>query len=188
MSTAIAAEAVGAILTWWRTLIPDRDDRKGDRAAAAQLRRCAQLLDALRIQQTHRLLQAVHNTGLKNKDDDVILLAVLLSHVEGADGIPRRFARLAGEAKGGSADGPQYVSPQRFSAILMALESKDYEAAIRTLRRALMMLRKETIDTRKFVSDILFFNDTTQRRWNYDYWQTSTDDDAEIKSLEPQNT
>jgi CRISPR type I-E-associated protein CasB/Cse2 len=177
MTTANAGDAVGAIIKWWRELIPDPGEGKGDRAAAAQLRRCGTLMEALMIRQTHHLLQTVHRLGVKD-DNSVILLAILLAHVERVGGVPQPFARLAGKTKGDAAEGPQRVSPQRFGVLLKALEDRDQEAAIRTLRRAFLILRKDPIDVRKFVGDVLFFTARTQRNWNYDYWQTSTEDDA----------
>jgi CRISPR system Cascade subunit CasB len=157
-------DAVDVVMGWWLGL-------QEDRAARAQLRRCATLMDALDILQTHQLLKRIEN---RNLHDPAITLAIILAHVDkNKDGGPS-FANALGKD-----NGQKLLSNLRFGSLLQALvkREEDWSAVIRNLRRAIKIAKGQNFNVRRLVGDILFFNEQSQRDWTYDYWQTASDED-----------
>ena len=180
-------ESVDSIVIWWRALHPQDNGDRGDRAARAELRRAETLMDALMLPQTQWLLQAMRKTSLSAAlDDNVILLAMVLAHVSSGTR-PISFTQALGQTQDGKrpTDGNrQRLSTLRFGALMGAMSRDDLDARARALRRAVIMLKETPFDVRRFITDMLFFNDRTQRNWTYEYWQTfrSTGEDSTAAS------
>lgn len=164
-------DAVSQIMGWWSGL-------QEDNAARAQLRRCSSLLEALDVQQTHKLLKSIEN---RNSHNAAITLAIVLAHVGRSKNSGPSFARVLGKGK---SEDQKLLSNLRFGGLLQSLVKREenWEPVIRNLRRAIKIAKDESFNVRKLVGDILFFNEQTQRDWTYDYWQTTRDDNSENES------
>ncbi len=180
--TADGHEAIAAVLRWWDWL---RRDLGESRAAAARLRRCASVFDALLLAETHELIKAVRKSGEKrlagDADQRLAVLALALAHVKESSAIP--FAAALGRTVDGRLPNAEVgerprLSPARFGALLRAADARDWDGFARALRRAFAILGDSTFHVRGFVSDVLHMSDRTLQRWTYHYWQTNAPDES----------
>ncbi len=162
---------------WWKPLHSDH----GDRGARARLKRCKSVFDAFLEPETHKLIAKVHGKGYAS-ETNLAVLALTLARVKPAEQSARfpNFATVLGRTQGGNIperDDRPRLSPMRFSALLKAGADKDRFA--QALRRALAILGDTPFDVRRFVLDILFFNDQSRRDWTFEYYHTRRADTAE---------
>ena len=189
--------AVKAVTHWWRALHPDPENlqgRPGNRGARARLRRCSGVLDALLERETHELIVQVNEAlarepGNRSISGDsqtmgkVVVLALVLARVnppgQTAARVPH-FASALGLTKKGAApkenDRPR-MSPNRFGALLRS--RRDEEAFTRSICRAVTHLDHAPFDIRRFINDMLTFDNQTRRRWMFEYYGTRLDEVGE---------
>jgi CRISPR system Cascade subunit CasB len=154
----MAARALG----WWHAMQPDAPDG-GDRAAAARLRRCAIVADAMQEPATMLLFRCL---GLQRHEDlpRAALLAAVLAHVRAhAPGAP--FARAVGPQQGDDAT-TAAISPLRFRRLLQARTPDEQLAAF---RRAIALAR-DAANVADLAQSLLDWNEKTRRRWIFQYW------------------
>lgn len=184
MTLTLDNPVVGAVNEWWRELHPDPDNpkrRPGNRGACASLRRCTGVLDALLEPETHQLVAKVMRSDPdSNSSGDhgprLALLAPILARVKPAghhDARSPSFAEALGLTDKGvspkESDRPR-LSPTRFGALLRS--ARDEDAFARALRRAIAHLNNAPFDVRRFICDVLNFDDSARRRWTFDYYGT----------------
>ena len=157
-------EAAGAAASWWHGLQPDHEQgRPGDRAAQARLRRAATLAEAMTDPAAIALFRRIGATGPGDLPA-VALLAAVLAHV-------REDAREGSVAR---RLGPEYpdapetalMSPLRFRRLLEATTDDERLTAFRRM----VALAGGKLPLRDLARSLLRWNDTTRRRWIYDYW------------------
>ena len=168
---------VNAVVNWWKLLHADH----GDRGARARLKRCESVFDALLEPETHKLIAGVHENGYVS-EKNLAVLALTLARVKPAEKLARfpNFATVLGhtqEDKIPTGDARPRLSSMRFSALLRAGADKDRFA--QALRRALAILGDKPFNVRRFVRDILFFNDQTRQQWTFEYYHTRRADTTE---------
>ena len=177
-----AGKAVAAVLRWWDWL---RRDLGESRAAAARLRRCASVFDALLLAETHELIKVVRRSGeerlARDADQRLAVLAMALAHVEKSS--TTSFAATLGRTVEGrppnTKDGERpRLSPARFGTLLRAARARDLDGFARALRRAFAILGDSAFDVPGFVRDVLHMSDRTLQRWTYRYWQTNAPDES----------
>jgi CRISPR type I-E-associated protein CasB/Cse2 len=172
---------VAAVLKWRRAL---QSETGAARAANARLRRAASVLDALMLEETLDLINAVRHAEPWPPTDDfeqrLVVLAMTLAHIETDAKTP--LARALGQTAVGrspAGDERPRLSPARFGALVRSARARDWAGFARALRRALAILGNAPIDVASLIRDVLFLNDATLRRWTYDYWQTRAPGDDE---------
>lgn len=168
---------VNAVVNWWKLLHADH----GDRGARARLKRCESVFDALLEPETHKLIAGVHENGYVS-EKNLAVLALTLARVKPSEKLARfpNFATVLGhtqEDKIPTGDARPRLSSMRFSALLRAGADKDRFA--QALRRALAILGDKPFNVRRFVRDILFFNDQTRQQWTFEYYHTRRADTTE---------
>ena len=149
----------------------------GDRGARARLKRCEGVFDALLEPETHRLIASVHGNYVP--EQKLAILALILARVENTANYPT-FADALGLTREGNiptGDARPRLSPTRFSSLIRASEDADEFA--RALRRALAILGDARFNVRRFIGDVLFFDDQTRRDWTFEYYHTRRADTAE---------
>jgi CRISPR system Cascade subunit CasB len=136
-----------------------------DRAAFAELRRCADLFDIVFVPAFGRLrrrmaVAADDEKGLRKVAD----IAALLAHVKEDD--ERRLARALGTAPGQSADlDSTTMSPARFRRLLQADEPAD---RLRRLIRAVKIL-KGRANVADLADAVWFWGDWMKQDWAFRY-------------------
>ena len=169
---------LNAVESWWQWLHSDY----GDRGARARLKRCESVFDALLEPETHRLIASVHGNYVP--EQKLAILALSLARVENTANYPT-FADALGLTREGTiptGDTRPRLSPMRFSTLLRASEDADEFA--RALRRALAILGDARFNVRRFIGDVLFFDDQTRRAWTFEYYHTRRADTA--VNIQPQ--
>src|SRR6266404_5254892 len=179
--------AIGAAMAWWSRLRQEEGS-----ASSARLRHCGSVFDALLQPETQDLIRAVRSAGgdllAGDIDHRLAVLAISLVHVETASHVP-----LA-EALGRTADGlkptpngndRQRLSPIRFGSLLRYAHAQDWDGFVRSLRRALAIVRNPSFSVPAFVADMLFFGDRVLERWTYQYWQTSGPEELQLDTATP---
>ena len=169
---------LNAVESWRQWLHSDH----GDRGARARLKRCESVFDALLEPETHRLIASVHGNYVP--EQKLAILALVLARVENTANYPT-FADALGLTREGTiptGDARPRLSPMRFSALLRA--SGDTDEFARALRRALAILGDTRFNVRRFIGDVLFFDDQTRRAWTFEYYHTRRPDTAE--NIQPQ--
>ena len=164
---------LNAVESWRQWLHSDH----GDRGARARLKRCESVFDALLEPETHRLIASVHGNYVP--EQKLAILALVLARVENTANYPT-FADALGLTREGTiptGDARPRLSPMRFSTLLRASEDADEFA--RALRRALAVLGDARFNVRRFIGDVLFFDDQTRQRWTFEYYHTRRADTAE---------
>jgi CRISPR type I-E-associated protein CasB/Cse2 len=183
--------ATAAILSWWGWLQMDLGE---SRAAAARLRRCTSVFDALLLSETHQLIKMVRRSGDKclayDADQRLAVLAIALAHIKTTSAIP--FAAALGRTFDGrppntkAGERPR-LSPTRFGALLRAADARDWDDFARALRRSLAILGDAAFNTQGLIGDVLHMGDRTLQRWAYRYWQTSAPGEIDSPSTQPTN-
>ena len=165
-----AKDAPYAVLRWWQSLQPDPNrtrpqDRAGDRAALARLRRCGTVAEAMQEEATLRLFQAVGATHPRDLEA-VGLAAAVLAHVR-ADA-PGVVARLVGPD---SLDKPETAAlkPLRFRRLMEADGPEDRLAAFRRL----VAIAGNTLPVRDLAAALLDWSDARRTRWVLEYWNAA---------------
>lgn len=127
--------------------------------------------------------------------DRLALVAMVLPHVkspatadrdeiESKDSVPEdqagkeeprlpRFAKILGMDVGKSLSREEerpLMSPIRFGGVMRS--AGDAERFVAALRRALALVHRREFDQRRFVRDLLSFDDQVRRDWTFDYYQT----------------
>ena len=180
---------LNAVESWRQWLHSDR----GDRGARARLKRCESVFDALLEPETHRLIASVHEKATTDyaPEQKLAILALVLARVENTD---RRFSfadalgrsTLDGAIPKNKEDRPR-LSPMRFSGLLRAggallkagADIDELDRFARALRRALAILGDTPFDVRRFIGDVLFFDDQTRQKWTFEYYHTRRANAAE---------
>ncbi len=161
----------------WRQELHDPDH--GNRGSRARLKRCDSILDALLEPETHRLIARVHERATSYIPERKLpILALVLARVEHTANSPT-FAKALGftwENTIPTSDTRPRLSPMRFSALLRAGADADMDDFARALRRALAILGDTRFNVRRFIRDMLFFNDQTRRTWTFEYYHTRQND------------
>ena len=164
---------VTAVADWWQSLHLDH----GDRGARARLKRCGSVLDALLEPETHKLIASVHEKNVP--EQKIAILALVLARVKNTANYPS-FANALGRTRDDTiptGDARPRLSPMRFSTLLRA--GGDTDEFARALRRALAILDDTPFNVRRFIGDVLFFNDRVRQRWTFEYYHTRRINDAE---------
>lgn len=152
-----------AVFDWWRAMQPDEGTgAPGDRAAAARLRRCATVAEAMQLPETMALLRRLG--GGARRLPEAALLAAVLAGV-------RRDAPGAGVARALGPDDPERpetaaMSPLRFRR-LMEAEAPDDRL---TQFRRMAALLGGTLDVRDLASAVLRWTEPRRIAWTYAYW------------------
>lgn len=166
-----------AVASWWRALHPDDEGRRGDRAAAARLRRAGSLFEVMvegeAIRLYGRACDALGRTALSDREGIGIAIAVgVLAAVKPAARPDyTRFATMLGRTAEGRPPRENeraLFSPLRFAALVRA---DDPEERLRHLRRAVALARGRSFDVPRFAEDMLRWSDETRRRWIFEYHQ-----------------
>ncbi len=181
MTMQDAKQQAGAAMRWWCALHADG----GDRGGRAQLRRCATTLDAAMIPAAHRLLRDAKGPI---PPDRLLQIAIVLASVNTDNDGRFSFAQMLGQTAEGRKPGKderQRMSPLRFQSFMVAMRSSGDAARIRALRRALALSGGAGFNVQGLIGDLGWgaFNDRTQRRWIFHYWQ-SFETDAEPTTTE----
>ena len=157
-----------AAAEWWRDLQPDRarkrpDERPGDRAALARLRRCASVGEAMLEPATIALFR---RCGATDPDDlpAIGLAAAVLAHVR-ADAPGPSVARQLGPDQ---PDKPETakLKPLRFRRVIEAATPDERLIALRRL----VALAGGSLDLHDLTDALLNWSDKRRQRWVYDYW------------------
>ena len=146
---------------WWRAIF-GRDDA-GARAARAQLRRCATVLEVLTVETPHRLSRRLRRHGRHTTPGQIAVMALGLAHV-GEPGA-RPIARVFGERR--VPQGPPRLGRRRFDRLVRAAT---HEALLTPLRAAMRMKRNEPISIEWLARDLYHWNATVAGRWCYQYY------------------
>ncbi|WP_428697126.1 type I-E CRISPR-associated protein Cse2/CasB [Stappia sp.] len=176
-------EAVNAVLAWWHELHPAANGRGGNRGGRARLRRAETPLDALLEAETQALIGGVltaHGSSRArsraadlNLQTRLAILAMALAQVAPGKRGDLSFAEMLGRTSDGKYAGKEdrrRLSPARFGALLRAAD--DPENLCRLVRRAVKVSGDAGFNIRKFVRDVLAFDDDTRRDWTFEYYQT----------------
>lgn len=165
-----AKDAPYAALRWWQALQPDSSrprpqDRAGDRAALARLRRCRTVAEAMQEKAALLLFQAVEATHSRDLET-VGLAAAVLAHVR-ADK-PGAVARLVGPD---SLEKPEtaLLKPLRFRRVMEADNSEDRLIVLRRL----IALAGNALPVRDLAAALLDWTDARRTRWILEYWNAA---------------
>lgn len=168
------------VAIWWRALHPDEEGGRGDRAAAARLRRASTLHEVMVVQEAMRLHGLLRDAmGCEKMSAErfeafcngVAILAGVLAAVEPGAPDYTPFASMLGRTADGKRPGETerpLFSPLRFAALVRA---DDPQERLRHLRRAAALAHRKSFDVARFAEDILHWNDATRRRWIFEYHQ-----------------
>jgi CRISPR system Cascade subunit CasB len=182
------------IVSWWRRLLPDEEGRRGDRAAAARLRRAESLFEIMAEGEAIRLYRVTCETlGRKQLSESeaagIAIVAGVMASVRPkgtADYTP--FATMLGRTPDGKLPGSgqrAQFSPLRFAALVRA---EDANERLRHLRRAVALIRGKSFDVGRFAEDMLWWNDERRRRWIFEYHQQGraapTDPDSDTETIQ----
>lgn len=174
-----SSQATGAVISWWKKLHSDH----GDKGARARLKRCDCVLDALLEPETHRLIAHVRGDIPDKETQYLAVLAIVLAQVKPSEtgrGNQHSFPEVLGRTGDGAiptGDARRRLSPMRFSTLLRA--GNDPDRFIQVLRRTVAIMGGTSFDVRRFVQDVLTFNDGTRQRWTFDYYHTRRVDTRE---------
>jgi CRISPR system Cascade subunit CasB len=157
-----------AAVSWWRELQPDpATKRPGDRAALAQLRRCATVAEAMQEPAAIALFRRAQMT----RPDDLPLIgltAAVLAHVRedtagGSDSLS--VARQIGPD---GADKPEtaLLKPLRFRRLM---EARGEDERLIAFRR-LVALTKVKLDLPDLAAALLDWSERRRRDWIFAYW------------------
>lgn len=154
---------------WWRELTPDpAHDRRGDRAALAELRRCPSVAAAMQHRATIELFdrcRAQHARDLEG----IALAAAVLAHVR--DHESQRVASQIGPESPDRAEAALF-KPLRFRRLL---EATDPEECLPLFRR-LVAIAGGTVNVGDLAEALFDWPDPyrgpeTKRRWIFAYWR-----------------
>lgn len=153
-------------LAWWNAMQPSAPDG-GDRAAAARLRRCATVTEAMQEPATLELFRRLG----RNRPEDlpaVALLAAVLAHVrQHVGGAP--FARAVGPQP---PDEAAAISALRFRRLLQA---QSHDELLTAFRRT-VALAGDKANVTDLARALLRWDEATRRRWIFDYWNAAERD------------
>lgn len=157
-----------AAAAWWTALQPDPARKyPGDRAALAQLRRCATVSEAMQEPAAIKLFQAVKASDPRELPD-IALTAAILARVRedtGRSAAALTVARIIGPELGGKPE-TALVKPLRFRRLMEAHEPDERLIAFRRL----VALAGGKLPVAQFARSLLAWNDDTRRKWIFDYW------------------
>jgi CRISPR system Cascade subunit CasB len=157
--------SITSAVAWWRDLQPDpARNYAGDRAALARLRRCATVAEAMQDPATISLFRRCGGSG--PRDLPIVgLAAAVLAHVRNDDGDNPRIARRVGP---NNIDKTETVllKPLRFRRLMDA----DLPDERLTAFRRLAALAGAKLNVRDLAAALLNWNEQSQQRWVYDYW------------------
>jgi CRISPR type I-E-associated protein CasB/Cse2 len=180
-----------AILSWWGWLQLDIGE---SRAAAARLRRCTSVFDALLLSETHQLIKVVRRSGERrlayDADQRLAVLAIALAHIKNTSAIP--FAAALGRTIDGRPPNTKVgerprLSPARFGALLRTADARNWDGFARALRRSVAILGDTTFYVPGLIGDVLHMGDKTLQHWTYRYWQTNAPGEFDSPSTPPTN-
>ena len=173
MSRHIGHEAA----TWWAALQPKTaagEQRRGDRAALARLRRCATVNEAVfepaTLALSHDLDAGEHQL------ERVALIAAVLAHVRENDESRRSVARQMGIAENGTAA----MSELRFRRLLQADTADEQLIGFRRL----VALAGRNLNVRDLASALWRWDDADRRRWVYAYYNAPINDSPPTASVQ----
>ncbi len=154
---------------WWYAL---NNKVHPDRAALAQLRRCANAADALTVMQAVRLARMLgYDKPDMKKIDDALELAILLAHVREDDHLPLMRAAgwksFPGEKKETDAPAGErpLLSELRFRRLLKTTRGERLEAFKRLVRQL-----KGKANIADLTNSYLFWGDKVRKDWAFDYY------------------
>lgn len=168
--------ATGA-LDWWRTLQPDDkrprpQDRGGDRANLARLRRASNLAEAMAEEATIHLWRRMA-PGDFDCLPRVAVVAHVLAHVRRVNnlhnGTVETIMRLVGRPSF-NADDKAKLKPIRFRRLLALRENDEL---MREMRRLVLLADHGRLDVGHLAASLLFWDDDTRARWAFDYFAAS---------------
>jgi CRISPR system Cascade subunit CasB len=164
------ADAATAAHAWWTHLQPQPPAHPGNRAALAGLRRCATVAEAM---QEHATLSLFRRLGGTRPEElpQVALAAAVLAHVRqdaAATHPGRTTARQIGPDTLETPD-TALMKPLRFRRLMEAESDDDRLTAFRRLAA----LARGELPVRDLAFALLRWNDTTRRRWVFDYWNVA---------------
>lgn len=134
---------------WWKYSLGDNGP---GRMARAKLRRCDTTADALAIDATHALHQALGGK-LQNRADTLALIAVALANIR-TSSLQSAAARMG-----------ERLSALRFQTLIRC----DSATLIRPLRRALIQI-DATANVGRLARDLFCWSDKTRNNWCFAYY------------------
>ena len=155
---------------WWRRLQPDSargnpQERGGDRAALARLRRAASLAEIMAEEATIDLWRSIGSDDTQQLQR-VAVIAHVLAHVRKHDDEPTVMRRVGRRSYGDADSAKLALKPIRFRRLLAARED---EELMREMRRLVQMADRR-LDVGHLAASLLFWSDTTRARWAFDYF------------------
>ena len=181
-----------AVLTWWRALYPDeKTGWRGDAGARASLRRADSPFQVLLLPACQDLLKLLRDKGVspaQMHDAHLKRLAVAAAVIcECRD--DRMASMPLARALGAPAAGERAaLSPQRFQALMAAMDRSEGAEQMTALRRALALAKDTPFNVRSLVRDLLWFSDQTRIRWTFDYYGTSREQSPPAPLSEPEES
>lgn len=159
--------AAAVALSWWRGLQPDHQrgnpqERGGDRAALARLRRAGTLGEVMAEEAAIDLWRRLANSD-EQRLKRIAVIAHVLAHVREDD--KETGMRRVGRKSYGDADSAK-LKPIRFRRLLAAREDDEL---MREMRR-LVQLADRRLDVGHLAASLFFWSDTTRARWTFDYF------------------
>jgi CRISPR system Cascade subunit CasB len=154
-------------IAWWRALQPDEgrarpQDRSGDRAALARLRRAGSLAEAMAEEATIDLWRRLA-AGEHRRLARIATIAHVLAHVR--EHVDQTAMRRVGRQRFGDEESAK-LKPLRFRRVLAA---RDDEELMREMRR-LVLLADRRLDVGNLAASLLFWRDNRRARWVFDYF------------------
>ncbi|MBN2733691.1 MAG: type I-E CRISPR-associated protein Cse2/CasB [Methanomicrobiaceae archaeon] len=141
---------------WWESLDEDRGER-------AVLRRCKSYEEVAFSPAYYRLRKSLVSAGFSVRNDDLALVAGVISHVrkQSSEG---KFSALMAESKKG-ASGP-VVSEKRFRKLLSVQDKSDlYLTMIRLIK-----MTDDAAPINDVASGLYWWNERTKKNWAFAYY------------------
>ncbi|WP_089941174.1 type I-E CRISPR-associated protein Cse2/CasB [Candidatus Entotheonella palauensis] len=145
------------LYSWWTEL---QEDNKGGRA---ELRRCREPVEALRVSAYHDLHRNLRQHGYTDKVK-LLAIAALTAHVKQVRGDKRLAQQMAAsKVEGGTT--PQ-LSELRFRRLL---QHENLDELFPALRRVVNLLNGH-VNLYSLASSVYCWGDRERRQWAYDYY------------------
>lgn len=154
------------IRSWWSALQPDPSrNRPGNRAALAQLRRCAGLVDIVTVPAFHDLWRHCGKPR-GSRGERLALAAAVVAHIR-RDQPDVLLSRSLGPDDPGN-PATATLSPLRLRRLL-AVRDDDAEPLRLQLTR-LIQMNDDTANVADVAAAALWWNEKTRIRWAFAYW------------------
>lgn len=164
------AKEAEIVLQWWDEWINPDAERKGRgnrRAAAAELRRAHNPLEALMQPATMNLLQRLGNRPYKNWADRIGILAAVLAHVRENDNTP--IGRVVGPENLSSDTGSNNEKAVLKEGRLRRLLQAEDDELLDQFRRLIQLMGRKA-NVKNLADLILYWGDKQKQDLIFDYY------------------